>query len=67
MLQVIVAASRVSPLASFRHAFPKPFRAKPSVLATVNGFVQDLANPNRWDTVNGSWVQLALLGQNYLL
>jgi hypothetical protein len=56
--QVVVAPSRVSPLASFRHSFPKPFRASPHVLASVNGFVQDVsaAGANTWDTVNGSFV-----------
>lgn len=43
-------------MASFRHTFPKPFRAMPYVLASVNGFVQDAADPGLWDCINGSFV-----------
>ena len=56
--EVVVAPSRVSPLASCRHTFPKPFRSKPYVLASINGFVHDASSgsSNPWATVNGSWV-----------
>ena len=56
--EVVVAPSRVSPLAQFRHTFPKPFRSAPHVLASVNGFVADVSpgNAGRWDAVNASFV-----------